>query len=1389
MKLRIRRILLWLLSWLTRWLWRLMVLVIIAIAVMVSAGRELAPLLREHKPWLESSLTASTGKVVTMASVDAHWEGLVPELLVNNLTVGDALAIDSALMRVDLLGSVRSLSPVFETLDVNHASVVVPVGGMTEAFDFRSYLEFFLGSADIRAHNLDIVLQQNPENRLSLHIDEFKVKNDRGMHWLNGAVTINQQKQDVKKNPVKVALKFYGDADDVFRGYGRAYMDLGDEKNLSLLLQFMQQLQSSPVLDRITRMDHLKGQLWMSWHDERIDWVAQTDIKGLTVLGPGAATNKKASTTEPYTVEFDGQLAGHVLTRDMQAQEVSIHTTSNQLLLINQRAYPLPVWAAQCQDKLASTEFFASADEQQRRCQVYLPALDLALAMQYLELLPSRELQQTLKTLNPAGQLNNVLLTLPLPAVAATASAPFQIQARLKQVSVAAWQGVPALTAVDGYLQASATEGFVDVDARDGFSMFFPTLFRRAMTYDSGSGRVSWNIHPVNKHLYVGSRDLEFHAVDGDLRGSFWLDLPPAHSTQAAELYLQVGLENSQVKYRNKYLPYTLDAGLREWLASSLKAGDMSETGYIYRGSLSANDAQNQTNMLYTKVKAGRLQFDPAWPVLEDMNALVTVNNHTVHAEVKSGKFLDSHFSNAVVDLTPSSNGKAHFLTLQAEAKGPGQDILNVMRNTPLRQTFGEVFDGWQLTGETSGQLKLGIHIGAAEEQEYQEIDCQLKDNDLLLGKLNLTMAQMSGDVHYSSTTGLRAEQLRARLWDREQAITITPVIDNDGLPDITMAMVGNIDTDAVARWTHLPFLHFLKGDISMEGVMTVPLDAQPAPEAEAEAKVEAKAGAVLLMKSDMKGVVIDLPEPFKKTANKSLPSELSVELWKDKQIYQMKYGSLMTARVEQPVAGPIKGEVMVNNLDEMSESLPDQLRIRTKINQVALAEWLPVMDRYKDFSKADMEASAKTADTPAGETSYPVFDIGVTQLSIGSMKLDDMKLLVNYQPHETNGNYWNISFDNATMAGRYHFFDDENKLPEVDFDRIRLGEEDKTAADKKEETEEDDATRVDPLADVIPQDLPAMRVHAHKLWLQGNDVGDWRFTVNPDEQGVVLEDLYVSTPGLAIRGVEKDRGATVRWTRAGDVINTEVTSKISLSKQQGAQNLFGVERIIEAEKTDFQGTVNWQGSPAMMSFRRLQGQLNFVSEKGRFLNSTASTDIMRVINVFNFSTWARRLKLDFTDLYKSGVSFDKVTAQAQLDHGKLTLEKPLVMVGPSGRFELKGTIDSVRNTIDASLIVTIPVNNNAAWIAALAAGLPVAAGVWAVSKVFGDQIDKLSSVNYAISGTLDAPTVKFIGLLPELSTKTKAVKNVPPPPKALQRTPAVQPAPAPEPDPWSILP
>jgi uncharacterized protein YhdP len=52
---------------------------------------------------------------------------------------------------------------------------------------------------------------------------------------------------------------------------------------------------------------------------------------------------------------------------------------------------------------------------------------------------------------------------------------------------------------------------------------------------------------------------------------------------------------------------------------------------------------------------------------------------------------------------------------------------------------------------------------------------------------------------------------------------------------------------------------------------------------------------------------------------------------------------------------------------------------------------------------------------------------------------------------------------------------------------------------------------------------------------------------------------------------------------------------------------------------------------------------------------------------------------------------------------------------------------------------------DNIPWVAALAGGLPIAAGAYLASKVFEDQMKSLSSGVYSVTGPVSSPEVKFV--------------------------------------------
>ena len=138
------------------------------------------------------------------------------------------------------------------------------------------------------------------------------------------------------------------------------------------------------------------------------------------------------------------------------------------------------------------------------------------------------------------------------------------------------------------------------------------------------------------------------------------------------------------------------------------------------------------------------------------------------------------------------------------------------------------------------------------------------------------------------------------------------------------------------------------------------------------------------------------------------------------------------------------------------------------------------------------------------------------------------------------------------------------------------------------------------------------------------------------------------------------------------------------------------------------------------------------------------SDGFLRLVALVNFDTLARRLRMDFSDLYKSGLAYDELRGSVNFDTGKLIFTEPLQMSSPSSQLQMAGSINLVDETIDSRLVATLPVAGNLTFLAALATGLPAAAGVYVVSKIFKKQVDQATSISYRIRGSWDEPEMKF---------------------------------------------
>lgn len=1322
---------------------------LIFLAVFISVGREMAPLLKENQSRFEGHLSAMAGVMVRMQSVSASWEGLLPEIDIKGLQIGDSAMIETVTMRVDLLSSVLSRTLVFDQLALDSATIDIHVDSNktkrdeeNEKKDFSVVQRLLFNSQTISLKNIQINLFNSTGGVLQAELDDITVGNSGKQHWLNTRIAFN----DMEK-PIVFQASFNGSATNILAGDGRAFFDLGDKNNFKELWQFLNDYEQQEVLSHFSLGEGggVSGGVWLDWEAGQISAVSDIEIEKLQITSD--LFNRENNTEKSIELDFEGQFF-------IEKTPVGVYQFSvvKGELSVDSRQWTLP-------------RSLVSYRPNSLNLSLFIPNFSFSELYPFYDLVNNQKTRSVLQTLEPTGDLSNIEVTIPLEK---SHLSDFRFSASLHNIAVSAWNGSPALEQVNGYVESQLFSGFIELDSVDGFSMHYPQIYSQPLSYNKAKGRVHWEIEPDEKVVYVGGKNLDLLGDEGYAQGGFWLYLPLPPSDADPELYIAAGLKKSHVRFRHKYLPSVLPKELVDWLDGSIKAGDIIDNGFIYRGSL-ADNADERSLQYYANVENGELLFDPSWPLLSNLKSVVLVDDDDVRSYMAQANFHQLALQNAVLNVSPSLSGKGQVIRISGDVAGSGNDALQLLTDTPIHAQVGSAFDDWTLSGSVSGNARIVVPLGGASEEARQEANIHFSDNVLRLQNLQLQIDDISGDLSYSSIDGLVANELKVKLWEENQIVRIDAIDDGDEHKDIRLVMTGRLNKKQLMTWSKVSLLGFLDGDIPVRSELSIPID--PHNEGQKEQDEKAFTQPILKMKvtSNLKGVAIDLPSPLDKQAKTKEPFLFNMSLWPDRQIYRVEYQDLLQSYYVQPDTGVPYGHVQLKSRS-VEGSLPGLLvdnqnettvRVDARLERVNLDDWLAVIDRYTVLQN-DISGSAASGVSP-------VFNLQIGQFLMADTAFNSVEALIDWRQADVNdGAYWNVGFTVDFVQGDFKIFDD-GRLSELELDRINL---DQIPAEPSKNSRLKPVIKsLDPLANSAPQDMTPMEVTAERVIYDEQDFGQWHFIVEPintvRQQGVRLNDFQIQDDSFSIRGESDEQPANILWLNESGAMHTRFNGAVLINDMVTFSEKFGVESILESELLTLSGELEWPGSPALFDFKASQGNVNIDAKKGKFFNSSSATGAMRVVNVFNFNTWARRLKLDFSDLSGGGLSFDSVNGDVGLNNGVMSFDTPLIMDSPSSKFTMMGVVDNIENTIDARMAVTLPVKDNVAWVTALAAGLPIGLGVYVASKVFSEQIENMSSLSYSISGDLDDPAVEFQHLLKDL---TALEANAPEAPQSVSK-------------------
>lgn len=1284
-------------------LWTTIAAALVLLALIVSLGRYYMPQISAYQADIMEQLHQRINLDFDIGRIEGEWRGLTPVVRLHDFrllnSAGEAVIETSYLaVYIDLLDSLYHQTPLLQTVSLANARISLDKHENGQ-WSLQGFAPLTAGSgnnpAEFVLSQLDLLEMTGVQ--IEVHL------NDGPVHLVNNASIVLRKSFELYnltaelngqngRRQLRLVAEMDGwlDQPSSLRGYleldafdlGPASSLLGDLHN-KLPAQF-------------------SGKLWLDWAITK-GWDVQGELE-VPVWGIAGLANRELATLNSLSFGFVGQaIPGQAL--EMSFRDFAFEWYGRPFLV---------------------GELDVSHSRGEPTIRAAVSEVDLGLVKATLEDsgLLNEALNETLATLNPAGKLRNLHLQIPLNA---EQLALFSLRGELADASLSSWKGAPGALSVDGYVEAGTHHGYVDLD-NSPITLSFG-IYDEPLAFNAVSARVAWS---VGERVSVNSGIIR---VAGDFgRGNAQLDLDIPLAKQPGDypvMSLVIGIAEAPAEYHKVLVPNVVSDNLRNWLSSSIKGGRVREGGFIYYGDLAGSDELGKTVQLALDIEDGDLQYHPQWPEISQTNAYVSLSDDKLRVTSPRGALMNSIVENVEVNMA-ASEGES-WLGITGDLRGPAEDVMVVLRDSPLAAITGNAFDQWRATGDYTAELKMNIPL-AGEALPQVEILGSLNQASLSNPTLALTFTELGGVLGYSTKTGLESRELTGRLWGEPLTAHVTTTEASGQSPGATILVADTyIEAAALARWLDSPILTLASGRSTAQGRMTL------YPE-NSMGKISS-----LVIHSNIEGIALDLPAPFGKTAKEAGSLTVSLGLGDALGGSEIRYGDSLTGRFVLGESEEIRGGIWVGG--EHTPVVPEEGTIITGVlESLVLDEWLDTLEKYRSLEGQESLKPTRQLQ---------VRDLKVKTLEALGESLSNVSLDVGVRKGA-----WIVDIDHTGIKGSIGLPVGEQPM-QLDLEYLRFPLQPEplvstgavTAEAAVEDTGEE-AAAASFMATMDPADIPMANARVGELTLNGRNIGSWFLNTRPFANGVRVQDLFIKVAGSRLASEEPSRGASLVWTLVDGRHETGLDGMLRAGNLDELFQSFGYETGIVSKRSEIIFDLAWAAPPDAVSAALLRGDIHLDISDGKLLQTSgAAVEALKIFGILNINNFARRLKLDFSDLFDKGFSYDKVHGIVTFEPGMLRMVEPLEVVGPSSNLKMSGDFNLITEEVDARLVVVLPITSNLPWVVALAGGLPVAAGVFVAGKVFEKQLQKLTSAVYKVSGTLDEPQIEFQHMV----EKTKA--------------------------------
>ena len=739
------------------------------------------------------------------------------------------------------------------------------------------------------------------------------------------------------------------------------------------------------------------------------------------------------------------------------------------------------------------------------------------------------------------------------------------------------------------------------------------------------------------------------------------------------------------------------------WLERAAPFGDVREARIAFRGRLSSappGDGEGAIEAVAT-LFVPVFSYASGWPEVTGLSAEVRFGGRRFDARIESGRILKSVVREAMVTIEDVS-AEVPVVRVEGRVEGTSADAVRFLAESPLRARFAPLFNAFAVHGDSTIDVEIAVPLKGRDRSVAASGRIALDHNRIDGPGLGGGLAAVNGVIAFRNDA-VESDGVTAT-WLGEPIHALVGASPQD--PNATrVTFGGRVTRRLLAAYLHdagmldaptpegSALLARVRGDAAWTATLDVPAKLDAAP-------------TTLRVASDLTGLAMDLPPPFGKTSGTTRMLGIDARLGPGPERVTEVHLDAAASAVLRLVrdAGGFRIERGAIRIGAGRAVLPDAPTISVQGEMPALdtARWQAVLE--------DAAALRPSEADPSRPEPWPEVSIDAGSMTAFGVRFPDTRVRAT---RAAQGG-WQVDLDGARVQGSVRFPRDPGPEPVIaDFERLVYAPD---AAGTGRES-----------SGLDPRTVPTVSFTARQFILGDHDLGQVGFTTVPSEHGLDITELQVRADSFQGNG-------TGSWTLAGGEHTTEFALRVYGDDLRRMLETVGFDgRAVAGGTTDLKLRGSWPGAPADFAIDRLAGVMNFLSTEGR-LTQVQPGLTGHVFGLLTITSLPRRLLLDFGDLFREGIGYDRIEGSFAIENGNAYTDDLFVESDPA-RFEVVGRTGLVHRDYDQIVTITPKVSSS----------LPLVP-IWLAQKLLDRNLfDKAFAYQYTIAGTWDEPQMELV--------------------------------------------